>query len=54
MLGLLVYNPIWITNNQQTVVINFHQDFEASTHYDFFKGQTDRSLFFWPNYSKET
>jgi len=33
---------------------NFHQDFVASTHTDFFQGQTDRGLFYWPNHSGET
>jgi hypothetical protein len=45
---------LWITNNQQNIVINYHQDFVASMHTDFFKGQTDRGLFFWPNHSLET
>ncbi len=34
---LLALNPLWITNNQRTIVINFHQDFENSMHADFYK-----------------
>ncbi len=41
------------THNQQEIV-NFHQDFIASMHSDFFQEQTNRSLFYLPNHSKET
>jgi hypothetical protein len=40
--------------NQPTIVINFHQDFVATTHSDFFQGQADRGLFYMPNHSWET
>jgi hypothetical protein len=43
-----------IINKQQNIVINFHQDFMASMHSNFLLGQTDSSLFYWPNHSKET
>jgi hypothetical protein len=33
---LLALKPLWITNNQQNLVVNFHQDFLASTIRDFF------------------
>jgi hypothetical protein len=36
------------------ILVNFHQDFVASTHSDFFQGQTDRGLFYGPNHSRET
>ncbi len=32
---LLAQNPLGITNNQHTIVVNFHQDFEASSHSNF-------------------
>jgi hypothetical protein len=38
---LQVLNPLWIMNIQPNIVINFHQDFEATMHTDFFQGQTD-------------
>jgi hypothetical protein len=34
---LLALNPLRITNNQRTIVINFHQDFETSMHADLYK-----------------
>jgi hypothetical protein len=51
---LLVQSPLWITNNQQNIVIHFHQDFVAGMHSYFFKVQVDRGLFYWPNHSRET
>jgi hypothetical protein len=33
---------LWITNNQRNIGINFHQDFVAGMHSDFFQGQMDR------------
>ncbi len=35
--------------HEQNIVINFHQDFVDSIHSDFFQGQTDRGLYYWPN-----
>ncbi len=32
---------MWIVNYQLTFNVNFHKDFEASTHRDFFYRQTD-------------
>ncbi len=43
---------MWITNYQQNIVINFHQDFAASMLRGFFQGQTDRDLFYRPNLGK--
>jgi hypothetical protein len=34
--------------------VNYHQDFVASMHSDFFLGQTDRGLFNWPNHFPNT
>jgi hypothetical protein len=31
---LLAYNHLWIPNNQQSDVVNFHQDFMTTTHND--------------------
>ncbi len=45
---------MWIANNQHTIVINIPQDFEAITRNDFFKGQMDTGLIYWPYHSKET
>jgi hypothetical protein len=46
---------LWITNNQNATVINFHQDFMAIMHIDFLKGQTERGLIYYqPNHSGET
>jgi hypothetical protein len=44
---------LWIANNQQNIVINFHQDFVASTLSRFFQGQADMGLFYGPNCSWE-
>jgi len=33
---VVVKNTSWIANNQQNIVINFHQDFAASKQNDFF------------------
>jgi hypothetical protein len=38
---LLAYNPFWIANNQGTIVVNYHQDFTASTHSNVFQGQKE-------------
>ncbi len=35
-------------------VVNFLKDFAADMHSDFFQGQMDRGLFYWPNHSWET
>ncbi len=45
--------PLGIVKNQHTIVVNFHQDFEASTHNNFSQGQTDRYLIYWPNHYGE-
>jgi hypothetical protein len=50
---LLAKNPLWLGNNQRTIVIDFHQDFVDSTHSDFFQVQTDGDLIQRPNYSVE-
>jgi hypothetical protein len=34
--------------------VTFDQYFMASTHADFFQGQVDRGLIYWPNHSEET
>ncbi len=36
---LLAKNPLWITNNHPTIVVNFHQDFMARTQSVFSQGQ---------------
>jgi hypothetical protein len=51
---LLVKNPLRIANNYQAIVVNFHQEFTARVHSNFFQGQTDGGLFYWPNLSAET
>ncbi len=45
---LLVYTNLRKANHWQNIV-NFHQDFTARTNSDYFKGQTDKGLFCWPN-----
>jgi len=48
---------IWLSHScqqQQNIVVNFHQDFIASKHSNFFQGQTDRGLFYGPNHWWET
>jgi hypothetical protein len=42
-------SPSKSPKNQHTIVINFHQDFIANIHYDFFKGKADWGLNYWPN-----
>ncbi len=37
----LANEPLWMANNQHTIVINFHQDFVASMHSNIFQGQMD-------------
>ncbi len=49
----LVQNLLWIDNNQQISVINFHRDFLASMHSVFFQGKIDRGSIYWPNHSGE-
>ena len=39
---LLAKNPTRFVYSQWTIVINFHQDFIASMHSKFFRGQIDR------------
>jgi hypothetical protein len=51
---VLVENPLWIADNQKNIVINIHQDFAASAHSNFFRGQTDWGLLCWSNNSGET
>ncbi len=46
---LLVQNPLHIANNQHTIVINFHQEFMASMHSNFFHKQKDGGLICLPN-----
>ncbi len=48
-LGLSCWSiiPCGSPNNQ----LNIFQDFVASTHSDFFRGEMDRGLFYWPNHS---
>jgi hypothetical protein len=43
-----------IANKRQNSVINFHQEFVASTHDYFFQGQTGRGLFLWPIHHGES
>jgi hypothetical protein len=50
---LQVQNPLWITIKQQNIVIKLCQDVAASTYGDFLQDKMDRSLFYWPNHSKE-
>jgi hypothetical protein len=45
---------MWITNNQQNIVVDFHQDFMASTHSDFYQGQMNMALLYWPHHSEKT
>jgi len=51
---MLVFNSLQITNNQQNIVVDFHQDFEARTHVNFVWGQVDRGLLYWLNHSGNT
>ncbi len=51
---LLALNASKTTNNKYTIVDNFHQDFVASMHSDFFLSRPDMGLLYWPNYSWET
>ncbi len=50
---LLAKNPLWIVNNQCTIVFSFHQDFVASMHRNFSQGQTDKGLIYWHDPSGE-
>ncbi len=50
---LVVQNPMRIGNNQQNMLVSFLQDSIASMCSDFFQGQADRSLVYWPNHSGE-
>jgi hypothetical protein len=45
---MLTQNPLWITNNQHTIVIHFHHCIMASTHRDFFQEQSDGGLIHRP------
>jgi hypothetical protein len=36
------------------IQVNYHQGFLASTHSNFFQGQTDRGLLYWSNHCGET
>ncbi len=51
---LLAENTLQITDNQSTLVLNFHQDFRACTHSDFFQGQTAKALIYRPDHFRET
>ncbi len=51
---LLAKNTLLISNNQRTIGVNFHRDFVASQHSNFFWGQTDKGLFYWLNHSGKT
>jgi hypothetical protein len=42
-----------ITNNQCTLVVNFHKDFTTSMNSGFFQGEIDKVLIYWPNLSGE-
>jgi hypothetical protein len=46
--------PLLITNNENPIVANFHQDLMASSHKDFFSGHKHVSLIYWPGHSRET
>ncbi len=41
----LAFNPLLFDNNQHISAVNFHQDFEAVMHSNFFKGQLDMAYF---------
>jgi hypothetical protein len=45
---------MWITKNQRTIVVNFHQDFAVSMHSNFLRGQMDMIKVNRPNHSGET
>jgi hypothetical protein len=45
---------MWIANNQQNIVVIFHQDFVASMHSGICQGQMNRGLFYWSKQSGET
>jgi hypothetical protein len=45
---------MWITNNWHNIVVDFHQDFMASTHSDFYQGQMNMTLLYWPHHSEKT
>ncbi len=51
---LLILNPLM--DHQQSVKYKSTRikTIANSTHSNFFKGQTDRGLFYWPNHSGET
>jgi hypothetical protein len=36
------------------IYVNFHQDFMDRKRNNFFQGQMDRGLFYWPNHVRET
>ncbi len=38
------------TNNYRAVDFNFYEDSVANIHSNFFQGQRDRVLFYWPNH----
>ncbi len=46
-------NPLYFANNQQNIVVNFHQDFMSSTDIDYFLVETDSGLFYWHNHFGE-
>jgi hypothetical protein len=41
---LLALDPLWITNNQYSIVINIYQDSVARTHSNALYGQTGGAL----------
>ncbi len=51
---LVFKKSLVIADNQWNNVIKFHQDFTASIHSNYFQGQTDRGISYWPNYSVKT
>jgi hypothetical protein len=51
---LLAENTLRITDNQSTLVLNFHQDFRACTHSNLFQRQTVKGLIYRPDQYGET
>jgi hypothetical protein len=43
--NLFVKKTLWIAPNHLNIAINFHQDFMASMHSDFFQGKMDKGLY---------
>ncbi len=51
---LLLYKPLWIANNQQTIVINFHQDFWPALTATSSKDSAGGALLCWNNCFEKT